>query len=70
MHRHIIALKIYIIKSASRRISYMDPHRYQVLRHSSSHFAPNFSNHWVLIGGTQHQAFALMPERRNENINK
>ena len=40
-----------------------------VLRHSFSHFTPNFSRHCVLSGGLN-AGFTLVPERTNENIYK
>ena len=40
------------------------------IRHSVPHFPPNFSRHSVLSGNTQPRAFALVLERRNENIKK
>ena len=45
-------------------------HAAVVLRHSISHYSPNFSRHCMLSSGTERQGFDLVPERRNENINK
>ena len=39
-----------------------------MLRHSVPHFPTYFSRHCVLSGETQHRAFALAPERRNDDI--
>ena len=41
-----------------------------LLRYSVPHFSPNYSIHCVLSGGTQRRGFTLVPERRNENVNK
>ena len=41
-----------------------------VIRHSAPHFPSNFSRHYALSGGTQRRTFALVPDRRNENIKK
>ena len=61
-------IKKYQLYAVSRKLQ--GRQRELVLRHSIPHYSPNFSTHCLLSGVTQRRAFALVPERRNENIKK